>query len=48
VLFMMSYEVQMKFWQYNPAALQLHARKWCSGEHQGYTAEISSVPHVSS
>jgi hypothetical protein len=36
----------MKFWQDNPNALQLHAQKWCSGEYQGYAAEISPEAHV--
>jgi hypothetical protein len=45
---MMSHVVQMKFWQHNTVALQLHAQKWCSGEHQGYAIEILSRPRVTS
>jgi hypothetical protein len=42
--------IQTKFLQHNPDVLQLHAQKWGSREHQGYTAEIlsRSGPHVSS
>jgi hypothetical protein len=47
MLFMTNHGVQTKFWLHNPAALQLHAQKWCSGEHQGYIVKILSGPHIS-
>jgi hypothetical protein len=48
MLFMTSHMVQIKFQQYNLAALQLHVQKWCSEEHQGYAAEIPPGTHVTS
>jgi len=46
--FMISPRGRTKFWQHNPAVVQLYAQIWCSGEQQGYAAETSLRPRASS